>query len=856
MSIAVYKQKRNFSKTPEPGPGKGKKGKSLTFVVQRHHASHLHYDFRLEMEGVLKSWAVPKGPSMKAGEKRLAMMVEDHPLPYGKFFGTIPKGNYGAGTVDIWDNGTYEPMEKQTGKDAQKQLLSQLHKGDIKFVLHGKHLNGAFALVQMKGAEQGNSWLLIKKKDAHAKNAYAIDKIAPVKTHKATKDTWVSDKEAKTSKATPKTPAKKAVSNHKKENSLVKEKISEAWKELQTPMLAKLSTSLKNNEEWIYETKYDGYRAITKMTKGKVEMVSRRGNSFNRQYQSLIEELEKIEDEAIIDGEVVIEDKRGVSNFQLLQNYGTTGEGVLKYYVFDILFLNGYRLIDLPLLQRKELLRSFFDQYKFKNILFAEVTEGKGEQLFKKLTAKGYEGIIAKDSHSLYRPDKRSDSWLKIKSTMMQEAIICGYTLPQKSRKYFGSLVLGLYEGKKLKYIGNCGTGFTEASLEELHKQFSKMETKTCPFPGNPTLNGTKGKPVWLKPQLVCNVKFAEWTKDGMMRVPVFMGLRKDKEAKQVLNETKVAVEDNPMENEEETADNSIMAEGKKVSVTNLAKVYWPEEGITKGDLIQYYERISKYILPYLKNRPESLNRFPNGIKGQSFYQKDMDLNQLPGWTKTARIYSKSNKEYIDYLICNDTATLLYMANLGCIEINPWHSTYDKPDHPDYMMLDLDPGKIDFKEVVKTALVIKDICDELSIDCFCKTSGATGLHIYIPLGAKYTYDEVKTFAELIATLAHHRLPKTTSIERLVAKRTNKVYIDFLQNRKGQTIAAPYSVRPRPYATVSTPLLWKEVNEKLTPQQFTIHNIEKRLTKTGDLWKGVLGKGILLDKALKKMEKLL
>jgi bifunctional non-homologous end joining protein LigD len=310
------------------------------------------------------------------------------------------------------------------------------------------------------------------------------------------------------------------------------------------------------------------------------------------------------------------------------------------------------------------------------------------------------------------------------------------------------------------------------------------------------------------------------------------------------------------MENEEETADNSIMAEGKKVSVTNLAKVYWPEEGITKGDLIQYYERISKYILPYLKNRPESLNRFPNGIKGQSFYQKDMDLNQLPGWTKTARIYSKSNKEYIDYLICNDTATLLYMANLGCIEINPWHSTYDKPDHPDYMMLDLDPGKIDFKEVVKTALVIKDICDELSIDCFCKTSGATGLHIYIPLGAKYTYDEVKTFAELIATLAHHRLPKTTSIERMVAKRTNKVYIDFLQNRKGQTIAAPYSVRPRPYATVSTPLLWKEVNEKLTPQQFTIHNIEKRLAKTGDLWKGVLGKGILLDKALKKMEKLL
>jgi bifunctional non-homologous end joining protein LigD len=293
----------------------------------------------------------------------------------------------------------------------------------------------------------------------------------------------------------------------------------------------------------------------------------------------------------------------------------------------------------------------------------------------------------------------------------------------------------------------------------------------------------------------------------------------------------------------------------KKVKLGNLKKVYWPKEGITKGDLIDYYQSVSKFIVPYLKDRPQSLNRFPNGISGASFYQKNMDVEQLPSWAKTARIYSKSNKEYLNYLLCNDKATLIYMANLGCIEINPWHSTYMKPDFPDYMMLDLDPGKIAFEEVIRTALVIKEICDELAINCFCKTSGATGLHVFIPLGAKYSYDDMKKFGELLAILTHSRLPETTSVERAVAKRTDKIYVDFLQNRKGQTIAAPYSVRPRPHATVSAPLLWKEVKKGLSPEQFTIFNMRKRLDKTGDAWKGVLAKGISLEKTLKKIEKI-
>ncbi|MES2780839.1 MAG: DNA ligase D [Bacteroidota bacterium] len=842
MGLVAYKRKRNFKHTPEPERSVSKKSQSLSFVVQRHDASHLHYDFRLEMEGVLKSWAVPKGPSMKAGEKRLAVMVEDHPLPYGKFYGEIPKGNYGAGIVDIWDKGTYSPLEKTTKTQTEKLLLAQLKKGDLKFMLKGKHLNGAFALVRMND-ETGKNWLLIKKKDAYAQVDYDITQIEPVKSFAEKK---------KTARPSP-VPAKSKTVTQKDTTS--KKKIALAWAHLQKPMLAKIAVEIPKETKWFYEPKYDGYRALTKVHNGEVEMVSRNGNSFNKQYKTLIEELEIISDDIILDGEVVIEDKQGVSNFQLLQNYTTTHEGTLTYYVFDILFVNGHSLAEIPLSQRKELLDTFFDGYTFTNIIKSPSVREKGEQLLKKLTTKGYEGIIAKDATGLYYPGKRAESWLKIKSVMMQEVVICGYTLPQNSRKYFGSLILGLYKGDELMYIGNCGTGFTDASLEQLHKQFTKLQTNKCPFEKKPVLLGRKGKPVWMKPALVCNVKFQQWTRDENLRNPVFMGLREDKKADEVVKESETPSTKGRVEETME-AETIIIIDNKKVKCTNLTKIYWHEEKLTKGDLIAYYQSISKWILPYLKNRPQSLNRHPNGIKGTSFYQKDMNVDQLPSWIRTAKLYSKSNNKYLDYLICNDTATLVYMANLGCIEINPWHSIYTKPEYPDYMILDLDPGKITFVEVVNTALVIKEICDELKIACFCKTSGATGLHVYIPLGGKYDYDAVKMFAELMATLTHKRLPKTTSIERTVSKRSNKVYIDFLQNRKGQTVAAPYSVRPRPYATVSTPLLWKEVNHKLNPEQFTIHTIAKRLKQVGDLWKGVFSKPVSIDKVLPKMEKLL
>lgn len=829
--LSLYNKKRNFKNTPEPDDsGERVKKSHLSFVVQRHQASHLHYDFRLEMEGVLKSWAVPKGPSMKIGEKRLAMMVEDHPLKYGKFFGEIPAGNYGAGIVEIWDNGTYRPMADVKSSEYEKILLEQLKKGDLKFILKGTHLNGAFALVRMHNTDKDNTWLLIKKNDEYGFHHYEIESHKPIKPF----------------------PIKEEKEKKAQDSS---EEINKAWTQLQKPMLATLTDGIKDNPDWIYEMKYDGYRAITQISDGKAEIQSRNGNSFNTQYKTIADELTTITDDVILDGEIIIEDEDGISDFQLLQNYTTTKKGVLRYYIFDILFLNGHRVTDLPLLQRKELLASFFSKYQFKNIIESDFITEKGEALFNKLSKAGYEGIIAKNGQSLYNPGKRSDAWLKVKSHMAQEALICGYTAPQNSRKYFGSLVLGMYENDKLIYIGNCGTGFTDATLKELHTQFSKLETKLCPFTAVPVLYGQKGKITWLEPELVGNITFSEWTEDKHMRHPVFAGLRIDKDSEEVVKE-KVKSSDTGKAGSKNTETEKILKFGdKEVKCTNLAKVYWPEEGITKGDLIEYYQKISSYILPYLKNRPESLNRHPNGIKGQSFYQKDMDVHTLPSWAKTSSIYSESNHKDIDYLICNDLATLIYMANLGCIEINPWHSNFNNPEYPDYMILDLDPGEISFIDVVNTAQVIKGICDELEIPSYCKTSGATGLHIYIPLGGQYDYDIVKIFAELLAHVTHQRLPDTTSIERSTSKRKDKIYIDFLQNRKGQTIAAPYSVRPRPLATVSTPLLWEEVNHQLTPDMFTIYTIENRLEKVGDLWKAVLGKGINLQKVLAAIQKL-
>jgi bifunctional non-homologous end joining protein LigD len=848
MSLSKYNQKRDFKQTREPKGKIEKSASELIFVVQKHAASHLHYDFRLEMDGVLKSWAVPKGPSMDPEVKRLAMMVEDHPYSYKDFEGTIPEGNYGAGNVIVWDNGTYTSDEK-TASD-EKKLLSDLAKGHLSFILKGKKLKGEFSLVKLHG-KQENAWLLIKKNDKYASEEDILEKNKSV-ISKRSLEQLVEKSEKLTSKSEEKTTEKKTV----KKKSNPKADIAEFLK----PMLASVSEKPFDDDEWIFENKYDGYRTIAVINPQQVDLFSRNELSFNANFKPIAEELKQIDHTVVLDGEIVVENDAGRADFQLLQNYMKTGIGNLKYYVFDLLNLDGNLITELSLWERKELLKILFNKYPFSNVSYSEHTVGDGIKQFEKAVKNKTEGIIAKRADSTYTINRRSTNWLKIKTANEEEAIIIGITEPRNSRKYFGALLLGQYDGKKLQYIGKCGTGFTESTLKDLYTKLKPLFTAKSPLDEKIPI---RDKIQWVNPKVVCQVKFSEWTQDQHLRHPVYLGIRIDKKAEEVflsfpkddstqLNSDEMAI--TPENKKEKTENDYDLKVGKTVlHLTNQNKVYFPKDGITKGDIIHYYNEVSELILPYLKDRPESMNRFPNGIDSPSFYQKDVDVDKIPKWLKTKKVFSESNNADIDYLICNNKETLLYMANLGCIEMNPWNSTTKHIQNPDWLVIDLDPAGNDFAPVVTTALVVKEVLDELETECLCKTSGASGLHIYIPLGAKYDYDSIKILGELIAKEVQSRLPDITSIERSIKKRKNKLYIDFLQNRRGQTLAAPYSVRPKPGATVSTPLEWSEVNEKLHPSQFTIKNVLKRFEKKRDLWTPVLSKGADIKKIIHKLE---
>ncbi|WP_281310190.1 DNA ligase D [Flavobacterium flavigenum] len=846
MSLSKYNQKRDFKQTKEP-KGKVEKSESeLIFVVQKHAASHLHYDFRLEMNGVLKSWAVPKGPSMNPDDKRLAMMVEDHPYSYKDFEGTIPEGNYGAGNVIVWDNGTYS-YDKET-TTPEKAILADLKKGRLSFILKGKKLKGEFSLVKLKG-KQENAWLLIKKNDKYVTDADILEKNKSVLSKRS-----LEELEEKSKKAVP--AAKKEISSKKKNDTLEKAIFVK-------PMLANTKEKPFNDPDWIFENKYDGYRTIAIINPPEAELFSRNEISFNLNFKAVAEDLKKIDHTAILDGEVVVEDKSGKANFQLLQNYLKTGSGELKYYVFDLLNLDGNSTTELSLLDRKELLKILFNKYDFTNVFYSDHIIKNGMELFDLAIKNKEEGIIAKRADSTYTTNRRSNDWLKIKTSNQEEAIIIGITEPKNSRKYFGAILLGQYYGKKLHFIGKCGTGFTEDTLKELYSKLKPYFTDNAALTEK---TGLRDKIQWVKPKIVCQVKFSEWTQDKHLRHPVYLGLRIDKKASEVftpynIKNQNLATKEEAMETEtkKNKTKNKIEKDydlkiGKTVlHLTNQNKIYFPKDGISKGDVVQYYNEVADLILPYLKNRPESMNRYPNGIDAPSFYQKDVDTEKTPSWLKTKKIFSESNNENINYLICNNKETLIYMANLGCIEINPWNSTIQNIENPDWLVIDIDPDQQDFSVVVETALVVKDVMDGLETECYCKTSGASGLHVYIPLGAQYDYDSVKILAELIAQKVQSRLPDTTSLERSIKKRNHKIYIDYLQNRIGQTLAAPYSVRPKPGATVSTPLEWSEVNSKLHPSQFTIKNVLKRFEKKGDLWTPVLSKGANIKKILKKIE---
>lgn len=836
MSLQAYRKKRRFDRTPEPR-GQPEQGRgSLRFVVQKHQASRLHYDFRLELDGALKSWAVPKGPSLKPTERRLAMMVEDHPLDYRTFEGTIPAGNYGAGTVLLWDQGTYCARGTADRTESERRLREGLRKGHLSFVLSGQKLKGEFSLVRLRhGAD--NAWLLLKKADPWAGDADVTTDDRSVASGRS-----LDEIARGASKRRRRGPANQRALP----SAALRGTPRAAMPRRVRPMLASLVDEPFDRKGWLFELKWDGYRAIAEVTRQGVSLYSRSHQLFTDRFAPVAQALRDLGHEAVLDGEVVVLDDRGRSHFQLLQNYQRTRQGRLRYCVFDLLYLDGRDLRRLPLRRRKDLLARLVRDLP--NVLVSEHVEGQGVALFDAAVAQGLEGIIAKDGGSPYREGVRGDEWLKIKTRRRQEAVICGFTEPRGSRRDLGALVLGVYEGDRLVYIGHTGGGFDTRGRAEMRARLTPLVRSQCPFAKRPATNA----PVhWLEPRLVCEVAFQEWTHDGHLRQPIFVGLREDKPARAVRREGP-----RPVDSIRQTVTRSKGRSERPPApeepvLTHLDKVYWPEEGYTKGDLIAYYRDMAPVLLPYLRDRDQSLHRHPNGISGASFFQKDVSRQPRPAWVRTVTVPSES-KGQATYVLCQDEASLLYLANLGCIELNPWHARVGSLERPDYLVLDLDPEAISFDRVIEAAQAVHRVLDRAGVPCLCKTSGKRGLHVFVPLGARYDEDQARQFAQLIATLVHQRLPATTSLLRSPARRQGRVYLDYLQNRHTQTIVAPYSARPHPGATVSTPLRWSEVRKGLDPARFTIRTVAKRLDRLGDLWQPVLGAGIDLAACLQRL----
>ncbi len=871
MGLQQYNQKRDFKKTAEPkGIQRASKG-ALRFVVQKHAASHLHYDFRLEIGGVLVSWAVPKGPSGNPADKRLAMHVEDHPMDYIDFEGTIPKGEYGGGTVMVWDIGTYEPEGEIPLAKQNAEMKKQHQSGSIKIVLHGKKLKGSWALVQMHGRGE-NQWLLIKHKDEHSGAAVKYNELSILTKRDFDaiakgNAVWKSNRaqkaeipKAETQKADKKDQTKRVFKSHTEDESgqFTAEDIADAEKLKKfpsgwRPQLATLADEPFDHDDWIFETKFDGYRALAEIQNGNAELISRNGIGFNGKYPELAKTLSLIETDMILDGEIVVEDAKGKSRFQWLQNHNENPrQGTLRFYAFDILYFQGYDLRKLALIQRKKILKTVLP--KLKNVVYSEHIIGDGIKAYQKAEKLNGEGIIAKKADSAYHTDRRTKDWLKIKTEKQQEMVIGGFTEPSGSRIGIGALLCGYYDGKELRYSGKVGSGYTDAILKDLRKKLDKIERKTCPFSTAPKEKNAH----WVKPELVAQIRFSEFTDTGSMRHPVFLGLRTDKASSEVIAEK-------PTMNTDEITDASEKKKTKKatmktdeakpdgksfgrVTFSNTDKIFWPKEKITKGDVIAYYDQVADYILPYLKDRPESLRRTPDGIKSDGFFQKNV-AGTVPKWIKTRKIKSDSKSESIEWLLCQDKETLLFLANYGCIEMNPWSSRVGSLNNPDYIIFDLDPKGAPMKNIIATAHKVKEILDSLNVPAYIKTSGGNGLHVFIPVLPKYTYEQTREFSHLVSQMVHRDLPKITSLERMPDKRKGMVYLDFLQNGRGKTMASIYSLRPREGAGVSTPLEWDEINDDLDLKKFNIHSIPGRLAEKGDLWKYFFKDAIDLKKIL-------
>ncbi|MDX6481938.1 MAG: bifunctional non-ous end joining protein LigD [Gaiellaceae bacterium] len=767
--LSEYERKRDRKKTPEPFGGKRSK-KAPIFVVQRHDARRLHYDFRLERDGALASWAVPKGVPLESGQQHLAVHVEDHPLSYATFEGEIPKGNYGAGTVEIWDHGTYELVEEKPD-------------GGLTVRLHGERLEGTWTLVPAHLSGDEKNWLLLRKRD---------ESIA-------------------------------------------------ARRDFYDPMLATLVEKLPTGSGWLFEPKWDGYRALAYVRGGEATLRSRRGNDLTQRFAAVAKALPNAlrTPNAVVDGEVCALDENGRPSFSAMQQ-GKPGTQIV-YEIFDVLEIDGERLTGLPLTERRERLEQLVVP---SGVVQVSGVFDDGEALLTAAKEHQLEGVMAKKAGSRYLEGKRGGDWLKVKTHGRQEFVICGWTKGQGRRSgTFGSLVLGVRKGKEYVWVGNVGTGFNDKTIDELLARLRPLERETSPFAAVPKMPKVrKGDVVWVEPSLVCEVEFLEWTHDGHLRAPSFQGLRDDKPAKAVRREDPAAMEDHG------------------VKLSNLDKLFWPEDDpngpITKGDLIDYYRAVAPVLVPHLKGRPFTMRRYPDGAYGKAFFQKDAPKG-MPEWIERFHVEVSTRerppqKRWIDAPVVNDTRALLWMVNMGCIDMNAWYSRVDKPDKPDFVLFDLDPSPdVGIKEVVEVACIVKQALDAVGLVSFPKTSSADGIHVIVPIERRSTFAQTREFSEIVAgaIAATHRGLATTEWSK--AKRRG-VLIDSNQNGGGKTIASVYSVRPRPGAPVSTPLRWDEVTEKLDPTSFTMDVVLERIRRHGDLFEGVLTTRQRLEPALRKL----
>ena len=844
MSLEEYKRKRDFAKTPEPGAARAPASGARTgkFCVQRHDATHLHYDFRLEIDGALKSWAVPKGPSLDPALKHFAAHVEDHPLAYGDFEGNIPKGEYGGGSVMLWDRGTFELIGDESGE-------AQIARGDLKFALHGEKLAGTWALVHMKGRGEGknkdNAWLIIKKKDDAAVPGWDIEKYAvSVKTGRTQAEIAADLPAKKTTKE-----AKPAT---KKKAAKIPGAIAAPMPGFFAPMAASVAEAIPRGDNWMFEIKWDGVRGLIFIEEGAMKIYTRNSNRCEQQYPELQVLPHYVDAQhAVLDGEIVAIDAKGISKFELIQPRIHTrdaaaiakmaGKSPVHFYLFDLLYLNGYDLRQTPLRERKRLLESIVKPFELVRV--SGHLTGSGEELLEAARQNGLEGLIAKDADSVYE-SRRTRTWLKLKVTAEQEFVIGGYTPGE--RDTFGSLAVGFHEGGKLIYAGNVGTGFTEKILRELLTKMQSRVVEKMPFAPDRMIPKDT---VWIRPELVAQVKFAEWTSDRKLRAPVYLGLRVDKEAVEVGRET--VVESLLPADKKEV---SLTIDGHTLKFTNLDKLYFPEDGYTKRDLLNYYDAVSSLLLPHLKDRTLSLKRYPNGIHSQFFFQKNTPEG-YPAWLRTETIGEAGRR--IRYVLADDRAALLYLTNLGCIDQNPSMSRVGSMENPDFILIDLDPVECPFAKIVEAALLVKEKLDAIGLTGYPKTTGGDGLHIYIPLEPHYTFEQARSFAEVIARLLAAQRPDLFTTPRSVEKRQkNRVYFDYLQLGESKTISAPYVVRAYAGAPVATPLAWDEVRPGIEPGQFTLAKAMDRFSRVGDLFRGVLEKPQNLENAFGRLEKAL